>query len=482
VNGIYSVAQVRAAEGALMNELASGALMQRAAIALAAHCARLLGSVYRSQVVLLIGSGDNGGDALFAGAALARRGARVHAILLAGERTHAEGLAQLRRDGGRVLPAPASIDVALALVNDADLILDGIVGIGGRGSLREDGAELAAVAARANGITVAVDIASGVDADTGAVADVAVRADVTVVMGALKRGLVIGAGAEHAGELRLVDIGLRMPDATVRLLDGADVAAVLRPPAGTDDKYTRGVLGVVAGSPQYPGAGVLATGAALPGGAGMIRYLGLAPDQIRARYPEVVVQADARPGDVKVQAWVVGPGLGLDDAARLLLAEVLATDVPVVVDADAITLVAARPGLMRGRTAPTVLTPHDREFTRLGFPLDADRLGSAQRAARELGVTVLLKGNATIVADPDGRAYVNRTGTPWLATAGSGDVLSGLLGSLLASGVEPALAAAAAAHVHGVAGQLAAADGPPSATDLLASIRAAIHAITGPAA
>ncbi|MEP7178309.1 MAG: NAD(P)H-hydrate dehydratase, partial [Pseudonocardiales bacterium] len=205
--------------------------------------------------------------------------------------------------------------------------------------------------------------------------------------------------------------------------------------------------------------------------------IGSSPDQIRARYPEVIVHPEARPQDVRVQAWVIGPGLGTDDTAMTLLSDVLRTDLPVIVDADAITLVSRSPGLVRARTAPTVLTPHDREFARIADGPSADRLASVRRAAKDLGATVLLKGSATVIADPDGTAYVNGTGTPWLATAGSGDVLSGLLGSLLASGLAASLAAAAAAHVHGVAGQRAAASGPPSAADVLAELRAALRSI-----
>jgi hydroxyethylthiazole kinase-like uncharacterized protein yjeF len=486
MKGVYPVAEVRVAEQALMAQLPAGALMQRAARALAVQCVRLLGRVYGARVVLLVGAGDNGGDALFAGAQLADRGARVTAILV-GDKAHADGLAQLRRCGGRSMPAwgtDESLADALAVVGTADLVIDGIVGIGGRGGLREVAAHLAAAASDV--LTVAVDIPSGVNADTGAVAAVdgggattAVRADCTVVMGALKAGVVCGAGATYAGELRLVDIGLGpyLAPARVQVLDGADVAALLPRPDSDDDKYTRGVVGIVAGSSQYPGAGILATGSAVSGGAGMVRYLGLAPEQIHARYPQVVVQSGARPGDVQVQAWVVGPGLGLDDEAMSLLAEVLASDRPVIVDADAITLVAARPALIRRRSAPTVLTPHDREFTRLGFDLGADRLAAARRGAADLGVTMLLKGDATVVADPGGACYVNATGTPWLATAGSGDVLSGLIGSLLAAGLAPPQAAAVAAHIHGVAGQLAAADGPPSAAEVLDCVRPAIHAV-----
>jgi hydroxyethylthiazole kinase-like uncharacterized protein yjeF len=467
---VYSVDQVRAAESALMARLPDGALMQRAANALAVHCAGRLDRVYGARVVLLVGPGNNGGDALFAGARLARRGARVTALLLDPQRTHAGGLLTLDRAGGRVSDADPG------LLAGAGLVVDGMYGIGGRAGLRGAAGELADAAS--DRPTVAVDIASGVDAGTGAVGAGAVRADVTVTFGAVKAGTVVGPGADLCGELRLVDIGLELPASSTHLLEASDVRAVLPRPEASDDKYTRGVVGVAAGSEQYAGAGVLATGAALHGGAGMVRYVGLAPDPVRARYPEVVVHPDSRPHDVRVQAWVVGPGLGTDNTAMDLLADVLRTDVPVIADADAITLIARTPGLIRGRSAPTVLTPHDREFVRVAGDLGTDRIAAARRAAADLGVTMLLKGNATVVAAPDGQAYVNATGTPWLATAGSGDVLSGLIGSLLAAGLPASLAAAAGAYVHGVAGQRAATGGPASATDVLAELRGAIHAVT----
>jgi ADP-dependent NAD(P)H-hydrate dehydratase / NAD(P)H-hydrate epimerase len=222
---------------------------------------------------------------------------------------------------------------------------------------------------------------------------------------------------------------------------------------------------------------VLTTGAAICGGAGMVRYAGTAVDAIRARYPEVVVHENGKRSELRVQAWVIGPGIGTDDAGRALLADVLSTALPVIVDADGVTLLGEHPELLRGRTAPTVLTPHDREFARIAGGPSADRIGSARAAAAALGATILLKADATIVAAPDGRAWINRTGTPWLATAGSGDVLSGLIGSLLASGLPAPRAAAAAAFVHGLAGQLAAAEGPPSSADVLGALRRALHLI-----
>ncbi|MDT4942312.1 MAG: ADP-dependent NAD(P)H-hydrate dehydratase / NAD(P)H-hydrate epimerase [Pseudonocardiales bacterium] len=471
MKGVYTVEQVRAAEEALLARMPAGALMARAAQGLAVECAALLGRVYGARVALLVGAGNNGGDALYAGADLARRGAAVRALLLDPDRAHAGGLAALQRAGGRVVPATA------AQLAGADLVVDGIVGIGGTGGLRPVATELAAAAADL--LTVAVDVASGVDADTGAVDGAAVAADVTVTFGALKPGLLVGAGAAHTGELRLVDIGLgpELPAAITHVLEAADVRALLPVPGAADDKYTRGVVGVIAGSAAYPGAGVLTTGAAVHGGAGMVRYAGSAPDAVRARYPEVVVHADADPAELRVQSWAVGPGIGTDDVAAGLLAAALAADAPVVVDADGITVLAGRRDLLAGRSAATVLTPHDREFARIADGPSADRLASVRAAAAALGATVLLKGNATVVAAPDGQAWINRTGTPWLGTAGSGDVLTGLIGALLASGLPAPVAAAAGAFVHGVAGQLAAADGPPSSADVLHALRRALHVI-----
>lgn len=471
MHALYTADEIRAAEAALMQRVPEGALMQRAAHGLAVQCAQLLGRVYGARVVLLIGGGNNGGDALFAGAELAARGARVEAMLIEPERAHAGGRAALVRAGGRV------VAVTPDAMRAADLVIDGIVGIGGRGGLR--GAAIGLAGAAESILTVAVDVPSGVDASTGAVGEHSVRADVTVTFGALKTGLVVGGGAARSGQVRLVDIGLDdyLPEARVRMIEADDVRGVLPVPGPDDDKYTRGVVGVVAGSAQYSGAGVLSTGAALVGGAGMVRYAGGAPDAIRARYPEVVVHPDTRPSDLRVQAWVVGPGLGTDNDAGRLLADVLSADVPVIVDADAITLVAKEPGLVRGRSAPTVLTPHDREFARIADGPGPDRLAATRAAAEAWQAVVLLKGNSTVIAEPDGTAYVNATGTPWLGTAGSGDVLSGLIGSLLASGLDAGRAAAVATFVHGVAGQRAATTGPPTAIDILDQLRASIASI-----
>ncbi|MFJ7155754.1 NAD(P)H-hydrate dehydratase [Streptomyces sp. NPDC101118] len=451
----YSVETVRAAERELMDRLPEGALMQRAAAGLAAACAGLLGRVYGARVALLVGPGDNGGDALYAGARLAHRGAGVVAVPMDPERVHEGGLAALRAAGGRV---------AGRLEGRVDLVVDGLLGIGGRGGLRPAAAELArqaAAAREAGALVVAVDLPSGVDADTGEVAGDAVTADATVTFGAWKPGLLVDPGAGRAGAVRLVPIGLELGEPPVlEALQYADVAGRLPVPGAASDKYRRGVVGVVAGSARYPGAAVLAVAGALRGGAGAVRYVGPAGDEVLARYPETLVH-DGAPGKAgRVQSWVVGPGLGDDRSA---VGEVLASDVPVLVDADGLR--GLDPDAVRARPAPTLLTPHAGEAAALlGVSRDeveSGRLAAVRELAGRYGAVVLLKGSTTLVAGPaGGPVRVNPTGTPWLATAGSGDVLSGLAGSLLAAGLTAPDAASVAAHLHGLAARLASSGGP----------------------
>ncbi|MFJ7901109.1 NAD(P)H-hydrate dehydratase [Streptomyces sp. NPDC096198] len=464
----YSVETVRAAERSLMARLPEGALMQRAAAGLAAACADLLGRVYGSRVVLLVGSGDNGGDALYAGARLARRGAGVTAVLLSPGRTHEGGLTALRRAGGSALEVS---EAAEKPVRRADLVLDGIVGIGGTGGLRPEAAALAALVERSRAAVVAVDLPSGVEADSGEVRGEAVRADLTVTFGTHKPALLIDPAREYAGSVRLVDIGLDLPEqAELEALQHADVAALLPMPQAESDKYRRGVVGIAAGSARYPGAAVLAVSGALRGGAGAVRYVGPAGSAVISRFPETLV-SDTGPAKAgRVQAWVVGPGAG-DDAATV--AEVLEADVPVLVDADGLRL--ADRDAVRARSAPTLMTPHAGEAAALlgvsREEVEGARLSAARELADRYRATVLLKGSTTLVADPGGGPVrVNATGTPWLATAGSGDVLSGLSGSLLAAGLPARDAGSVAAYLHGLAGRYAADGAPAGAHDVAEAI------------
>ncbi|MFD3626652.1 NAD(P)H-hydrate epimerase [Streptomyces sp. DSM 116494] len=484
----YSVETVRAAERELMARLPEGALMRRAAAGLAAACADVLGRVYGSRVVLLVGSGDNGGDALHAGARLARRGAGVSAVLLAPERAHPGGLAALRRAGGRVV----GTDGAEELIGRSDLVVDGIVGIGGTGGLRPDAVPLAEAAERARAAVVAVDLPSGVDADTGEVRGRALRADLTVTFGTHKPGLLIDPAREYAGAVRLVDIGLTLPDEPeVEALQHADVARLLPVPAAESDKYRRGVVGIAAGSARYPGAAVLAVAGALRGGAGAVRYVGPAAQAVIARFPETLVSDRGPKHAGRVQAWVVGPGAG-DDAATV--AEVLAADVPVLIDADGLRLAEA--SAVRGRRAPTLMTPHAGEAAALlgveRGEVEGGRLDAVRELAGRYGAAVLLKGSTTLVVGAGagagagaragvggggGPVRVNPTGTSWLATAGSGDVLSGLGGSLLAAGLSAVDAGSAAAYLHGLAGRFAADGAPVGARDVAEAVAGAWRSV-----
>jgi hydroxyethylthiazole kinase-like uncharacterized protein yjeF len=445
----HTVEQVRAAEAALMAELPEGALMQRAAAGLATAVIELMGGAYGRHVLLLVGSGDNGGDALYAGALLARRGAGVEVLPVA-ERMHEAGLAEVRRAGGRV--------VTLADLRPPDVVVDGIVGIGGRAGLRRPA--LDAVRAVAGVPMVAVDVPSGVDVDTGRLDGSHVSADLTVTFGTHKVCHLVEPAASASGVVHLVDIGLELPDPWVTALQAHDVAALLPVPTPDAQKYTRGVVGVRAGSTRYPGAGVLSTSGAACGLAGMVRYVGGAADEVRARHPEVVV------GEGRVQAWVVGSG-GDADAEDALTAA-LGDGVPLVIDADALQHLS--PPL----DAAALLTPHAGELAAmLGVDraeVEADQLASVRRAAREYAATVLLKGHHTLIAAPNGRVRVTTAGTAWLAVAGAGDVLGGLCGALLAAGLSPYDAGSVGSWLHGAAATLASGGGPTSAPDVAAAL------------
>ena len=491
MRGAYLVADVRAAEAVALAQVPEGALMARAAFGLAVTCGKwLAGRGLRPRdaaVVVLAGSGNNGGDALFAAAQLAQRGASVTVVALSSA-LHTGGATAVRVAGGRVIAAADDLDSALAATSAADLVLDGIVGIGGSGPLRPTAAALAQAG---HGRIVAVDLPSGIDPDTGEVADpkACVTAELTVTFGVLKAGLCVPPGRWHAGYVHLIDIGLGagLPDTpALHVMDLATAGAHVPRPGAADDKYTRGVVGVVAGSQAYPGAGILCTGAARFGGVGMVRYAGGAPDVVVPRWPDVVPSHTGPAFAGRVQAWVVGPGAGTDAAAKERLVEAINVPVPLLIDADGITLVAENPDLRAAvvaRSAPTLLTPHAGEFARLGGDLDAPggRVAAVVRLATELDSVILLKGAATVVAAASGPAVVSAAGPPELATAGSGDVLSGLAGSMLAAQRgEPSAdvvrdVAAAAAYLHGTAGRLAAAGGRPIVSDdVLAAVPEAV--------
>jgi len=499
--GVFTAEQIRTAEQAHARELANGTLMQRASHGLATAVIRAMrtdaadqqrrGRILGSRVVVLVGTGNNGGDALFAAATLAARGACVTAIPMA-DRYHSAAAATLQRANGRIT-GPADQASASSVLAQAEVVIDGILGIGAHGPLREPARSLIRQANAASALRIAVDIPSGVDADTGFVAEVALRADLTVTFAAMKPGLLMTPGAGYAGQVTVVDIGIddALHQPVAWILDEADVARWLPQPGFDEHKYRRGVVGVAAGSRDYRGAALLCVDAALSGPTGMTVLLDpgdAVADLVIGRYPEVV-RADRMTGTVagRVTGWACGPGFTTGDADRTVVADLLQTVQPLVLDAGALTLLAADAGLrhlLRTRSGPTVLTPHDGEFERLGGDCGPDRMTAARALAAELDAVIVRKGPGTVIAAPDGSCFVDRAGSSALATAGSGDVLTGCIASLLAGagahgrldGVGTvAQVAAAGCWLHGMAGRLAGQQGFATAS----SIASELHAVTG---
>lgn len=468
------------------------AVMRRAAAGVAHHTAALLrertGGVYGRSVVLLVGAGDNGGDALYAGVVLRARGCRVDAVLLDPDRAHDRGLQSLRRAGGRVRKQGDTAPVGARESALPDVVVDGIVGLGGLGPVRDPAAGIVAAWTALGVPFVAVDLPSGVDADTGTVHADHVRATVTVTFGMLRRAHLLASPA--CGRVELVDIGLGEPErgpGTVVTPNQAEVGRSWPVPGLADDKYSQGVVAVRAGSERYPGAAVLCSAAAVTATSGMVRYVGSATSAVIAKRPEIVCHSTvAETGTA--QSWVVGPGAGTGADAVTEVSAVLEKGRPTVLDADALTCIADHPVVLRSARAPVLLTPHGGEFDRLTGGWDrSDRAGALRRyvvGLRGLGVdaTVLLKGRVTLIDDGKTTWAVD-SGASWSATAGSGDVLSGIVGALLANGMgadgAPVWPAVAGAVIHGEAARAAAhragGEGAPiGASDLLAAVPGAI--------
>ena len=441
----YTVGQTRALEAAAMAVVGDAALMQRAAHGLSVRSADLLartrGTVYGSRVVILVGPGDNGGDALYAGQRLARRGCAVTAVRALGQ-PHAAGLASLLSAGGRLVEGDVFGDHDLIGV---DLVVDGVLGIGGRPGLPD---RLSALVAAADARTIpilAVDVPSGVMADTGQAPGDSVRASRTVTFGTYKPCHLIEPAASRSGLIELIDIGLDLTGTAPALAawESDDVAARWPVPGPTSDKYARGVVGIDTGSEAYPGAGVLSTLGAVYGGAGMVRYRGAqASAKIIGRELPNVVFAEGR-----VQSWLAGSGWGDRADGDRVVTRLIESGVPVVIDADGLRHLPDRvPGT-------TLLTPHAGELARL---LDCDRgdvtadpVAAVRAVADRTGATVLLKGATQLVATPGTETVeVAVPGPAWTGQAGSGDVLGGLCAAVLAAGVGAPTAAVLAASVQ----------------------------------
>ena len=447
-------------------------LMERAGEAVARSCVDLLGGAYGRRVVVACGKGNNGGDGFVTARHLARAGVRVTVFADEPAGVAAEMRARLVRETDvRVRPL-GSEAIARALTR-ADLALDAIAGTGLRGAPDASWAATIAVLNASGVPIVAVDIPSGVDGATGAAPGAAINAELTVTFGAAKVGGALLPGAECAGAIRVVDIGFDddAMRASAWLTEPDDVASVLPERPLDGQKRTSGTLVVVAGSRRMTGAARLVARAAMRVGAGYVVvavpasilpvvqaelteavFLPVAETPDGSISPEAVdAVIDAASG---AHAVAIGPGLSRDDATVSFVREVVRTaPVPLVVDADALNAFASDAGAIADRKADAVLTPHGGELARLlGREPSVDRIADARTLADTTRAVALVKGTRTVVVDQAGVAYVNPTGSTALATAGTGDVLTGTIGGLLARGIEPAAAAWAGAYLHGLAG------------------------------
>ena len=436
-----TVAQMRDAEASAIAVVGEDALMQRAAAGLVSVVLRELrerrGRVYGARVLVLAGPGNNGGDGLFAGVRLARRGVRVDVCATA-EQVHERGWAAVLAAGGR------TVSLGGVRAGSYDLVIDAILGIGGRPGLRPPLDALAAQIVASGVPVVACDLPSGLSADLpSGMSSAHLPADVTVTFGERKLCHVVEPGRSVCGRVEVIDIGLGETPAELLVWEARDVAAVWPVPGPAAHKYTRGVVGIDTGSERYPGAALLSVSGAVHAGAGMVRFTG--PDALATRvvdaFPNVVL------GDGRLDARVLGCGWGDRVFGAGVVAAAVASGVPLVLDADALRFLPEK------LHQDVLLTPHAGELARLldcgRSEVEDDPVAAVRAAVERFDATVLLKGATQFVLAPGGGPVgVAVPGPAWTAQAGSGDVLAGVCGALLAAGLPPVDAALAAASVQ----------------------------------
>ncbi len=482
-------ADIRALERIAAQRAGATPLMQVAGLAAAEYSRELLGDSGR-KILVLAGPGNNGGDAFELAAHLKHWFYRVELVFTGDEHQLSEdALAALKRwreGGGNTYAAPPA---ALR----PDLVVDGLFGIGLARALDGRYAELIAAINRMPGRKLALDIASGINADTGAVMGAALRATHTISFIALKPGLLTLDGPDYCGEIRVAELGLdvrAMSESKNATTGPGTLRQALAPRPRNFHKGRAGSVGVLGGASGMAGAAILAGRAALKLGAGKV-FLGLLSEhaphfdygqpELMLRAPRELLEAGL------ITAFAAGPGMGTVKSAEQLLREVLDASVPLVLDADALNLIAASKTLqarLPKRSAPCVLTPHPAEAARLlGCNTDAvqaDRIKAASEIAQRYRAVVVLKGNGSIISSPDAGWLINTSGNPGMASAGMGDVLTGMIASLLAQGAGARAAAAAAVWLHGAAADaLARENGGPfgiSAGDLLDPARRLLNA------
>jgi hydroxyethylthiazole kinase-like uncharacterized protein yjeF len=491
---VYLSEDIRALERIAAGRPGAEPLMQLAGLAAAEYARELLGE-YGKNVLVLAGPGNNGGDAFEVAAQLKRWFYRVDLVFAGDEHQLSEdALAALRKwraCGGNTYAAPPA---ALR----PDLVIDGLFGIGLARALEGGYAELIAGINRLPGPKLALDIASGINADTGAVMGTALRATHCITFIALKPGLLTLDGPDHCGEIRVADLGLdfgTLPASKGATTGSESLRQALPPRPLNFHKGNAGSVGVIGGAHGMVGAAALAGRAALKLGAGKV-FLGLLtehPPCLDYFQPELMLRAPRELLEAgMVSVFAAGPGMGTGTSAGQLLREVLDANVPLVLDADALNLIAASKTLqarLPKRGAQCVLTPHPAEAARLlgcsTAAVQADRVKAAIELARRYHAVVVLKGNGSIIASPDASWLINASGNPGMASAGMGDVLTGMIASLLAQGGNARDATAAAVWLHGAGADSLAAQGHGplgiTASDVIDAARRVANAVQRPA-
>lgn len=491
---VLTPAQMRDADAAACAQIGDVELMRSAGERVAAAIRHY---AHGTRVVAFAGPGNNGGDAFAAFARLPAYERIIYAQPAANpSEARRDAEAAAAQSGVQMRPFPENAADAASATRDASLIVDALVGTGARLPLAP-ALGVVAEAMNASGTPVlAIDIPSGLDAETGRASEPAVRAAVTVTLGALKPGLLLSNGRDYVGDLWLADIG--MPPDTLRVqrtryaaLDDDELLRLLPERARASDKRSAGAPLVIAGSEQFPGAAVLCAMGAARAGAG---YVTVATDAaavpaLRAHLLEQVVVTLPSDGNAtsvvsdlldvakRCSSVAIGPGLSLDDRTGEIVREFAQRcELPTVADASALFHFAKNLAPLRGK--PIVMTPHEGEFARLsgkGTIKPGERVERLHEFVDRTGITTLLKGESTLVYDGT-VTYINTTGTPALATAGTGDVLTGIIATLLAQGLSPYDAARAGAYWHGLAGRHAARIRPRGtiARDVYESLAAAL--------
>jgi NAD(P)H-hydrate epimerase len=489
----------------------SAVLMERAGEGIAQHLEAHCGPARGKTVTIVCGKGNNGGDGLVVARLLHRRHARVHVVLLTTVTDLSRDTAAMYRRFIRVAGQTAivrfrSADQVRALLTSSDILIDALLGTGLASAVTGTYREAIDLINSAGKPVIAIDIPSGLHADTGAILGRAIRATLTVTCGLPKLGLYVGAGIDQAGAIRVADIGIPPTyvdaiESRTLLLTQDDAFRSLPERMASAHKGTFGHAGIIAGSVGKTGAAALAAQAALRVGAGLVTVAtpssvndileAMVLEAMTMPLPETKVRTLARSGLDRILAFIqarkaiaIGPGLSTHhETVELVQSLMKHLDRPCVLDADALNALTGRALLLTECKTPPILTPHPGEMARLGTDattqsVNADRIGMARRFAQERGVFVVLKGARTVISRPDGLVAICPTGNPGMATAGTGDVLTGMIVGLLAQGVSAWDAACAATYFHGLAGDLAAQQlGQPGmlAGDLIAQIPYALQ-------